>query len=245
MDLGDFVDEKMEEAGIEKVDEEQAKQEEPETDVDVERETEAEAETEQEASDSGQSRLFTESDDENDTRVPLRVVADLRAKNRQLKQENQQLKAQGDHVPSTVKDEYAPSEDDEDFLTVRQAKQLAQQEAQRLLEQQQKAALKQQENQKLKSFLIESETKARKEIKDYDRVLEAATKEGVIGRKEWEDALTSNNPAKKMYIIAKQSLTALGHDLSPPAKETTTKGKDPEVEYEEDPNKFFDEVFKR
>lgn len=262
LDAESFVDEGNVDAGLPvnvEVDEavpaaESDAEETPATETQQQEETPAKeqpaaAESSDSTEESSQDRSFlvpgTEQRQETERTVPLHVAADLRAKNRELKQqlEQAQTRPAGEHADVGA-DPLAELEDD-DFLTAGQVR-AARKHDQAVAEQrrqdteQQSAQAVQQE--KFESFLLESEKQAKVDHPDFIAVMTAA--EDYMSPEDFQAALRTRNPAKVLYAKAKQTVAALGIEVQTPVA-TKPKGQpsQEETETSQTDDEVFDEIF--
>ena len=256
LDTDKFVDDGNREAGMEvnvEVDEappaaeSAAEQTAEEAVVEVAEKT-AEETTEKTADEASDDRSFlvpeTEQQQETETTVPLHVVAGLRAKNRELKQQLDQAQTRpaGEHADVGA-DPLKDLEDDE-FPTagqIRAARKrdmaIAEQRQQDTEQQSAQAA----EQGKFKDFLLESEKQAKADHPDFAAVMTAA--EDYMSPDEFQAALRTKHPAKVLYAKAKQTIAVLGIEVQAPVATKTKEKQSQEDEAVQTDEEVFDEVF--
>ena len=187
----------------------------------------------------------TEQQQEAETKVPLHVVAGLRQKNRDLKQQLEQASTRPAGGKADVGPDPLEGLEDDDFLTAGQVKaarthdQAVAEQNRQDAEQQSARAVQQEE---FKGFLLESEKQAKADHPDYNAVMTAA--EDYMSPDEVQSAMRTKNPAKVLYARAKQTIATLGIEVQTPVatkqKSETPQG-EPEVVQTDD--EIFKEIF--
>ncbi len=183
----------------------------------------------------------TEQQQETETTVPVHVVAKLRAKNRDLKQQLEQAQTRPAGENADVGADPLEGLDDDDLLTAGQARATRVHDQavaeQRTQEVSQQAAQKE----KLTNFLLQSEKQAKADHPDYTAVMTAA--EDYMSPGEFQSALQTKNPAKVLYAKAKQTIAALGIEVQTPVAPKQKKGSSQEEEVIQTDDEVFDDVF--
>jgi hypothetical protein len=175
--------------------------------------------------------------------VPVSVVADLRAKNRELKQQLEQANTRP--AAETAEDVADPLAglDDDDFMTAGQVRALrANDKAAADRRVAQTAAAAGRESQV--ASLLQSEKATREAFPDYDAVMEAA--DAYLSPDEFHAALRAKNPGKALYAKAKQVVAALGESIESPTSKKAESQKEVANEGNEvlqTDEEVFDELF--
>ena len=254
LDAENFVDEGNKDAGMEvnvQVDEappvEDSTQA-PETQQEETPATEQPAAVEESAKEkAAEDRSFlvpeTEQQQETETTVPLRVVTDLRQKNRDLKQQLEAQTRPAGEKADVGADPLAGLEDD-DFPTAGQIR------ATRVHDQAVAAKVRQDaeaqsaqavQQEKFKGFLLESEKQAKADHPDYNAVMTAA--EDYMSPDDVQAAMRTRNPAKVLYAKAKQTIATLGIEVQAPVATKQNKKQSQEKEAVQTDEEVFEEVF--
>lgn len=188
--------------------------------------------------------------------VPVHVVADLRRKNRELKD---QLERMGNTGPARANAEIpivTPIDNipDDEIVTAGQFKQTIAQ----IIAQERAAAAQQRAVSEFNSRAIADEQVVRTQNADYDQTMEAATALNLIGQAERIAARQQPNPMRFLYETASRRIAAARAALLPltamapanskntepqPSKETVEPGDTQEEILEND--KFFDSLLSK
>ena len=186
----------------------------------------------------------TEQQQETETTVPVHVVADLRAKNRDLKQQLEQAQTRPAGENADVGADPLAGLEDDDFLTAGQARATRVRDQavveQRLQEVSQQATQKV-EQEKFTNFLLGSEKQAKADHPDYTAVMTAA--EDYMSPGEFQSALQTKNPAKVLYAKAKQVIATLGIEVQTPETVAAKPEKEEKPSQEDERIQTDDEVF--
>jgi hypothetical protein len=167
-----------------------------------------------------------------------------RQRRRELEEELERLREKADNPDSD------DDPDDEEFLTAAQARRLAARAIQEALKQKDQEISRIREAEQVKSRLLACEQAFRSRVPDYDTVVEAALKEDVLTKADRSEAYQAKDPAKALYLAAKQKLSLLGIELPVPKKttqiETTLSSEQKSQEPDEtmSPEALFDSIFK-
>ena len=193
-----------------------------------------------------ESFLLQETDDEQpeteETTVPLHVVADLRAKNRELKQQLEQASTRPAAVNADVEPDPLAELDDDDFLTAGQIR-AARKHDEAVAKQRQQADQQQRAETTAKAdrraFVQASEQATMKEHSDYLATMRAA--QDYIAPSEIEAAMQTRNPAKVLYAKAKQLVSTLGIEVQTPVNSQPKQ--EPKQPHDDEIIQTDDEVF--
>ena len=196
----------------------------------------------------GQDSKTDASDDDRDRQAVCRILRYAlqreRQRRRELEEELERLREKVDKPDSD------DDLDDEEFLTAAQARRLAARAIQEALKQKDQEISRIREAEQVKSRLLACEQAFRSRVPDYDTVVEAALKEDVLTQADRSEAYQAKDPAKALYLAAKQKLSLLGIELPVPKKttqiETTLSSEQKSQEPDEtmSPEALFDSIFK-
>lgn len=190
------------------------------------------------------SFLVPDQQQEAERTVPLHVAADLRAKNRILKQQLEQAQSRPAGENADVGADPLDGLEDDDFPTAGQLREIRKRdqavaERTRQESEQQTAQTVEQEN--FANFLLDSEKQAKAEHPDFVAVMTAA--EDYMSPDEFHSALRTKNPAKVLYAKAKQTIAALGIEVQAPVATKQKEKQSQEKEHVQTDDEVFDEVF--
>jgi hypothetical protein len=200
-------------------------------------------------------KSFVEEDThESEQSVPVHVVADLRRKNRELKEQLERLETRpaGVNAENPVVTPIDNLPDDEIVTAGQFKKTIAQ-----VIANERASAAQQMDRRDFNSRAISDEQATRAQNPDYDLTMEAATALNLIGQTERIAARSQPNPMRFLYETASRRIAAARAVLTPlaavaPAKSKsepapTTTNVEPEPTQEEilDNDKFFDSLLKR